>query len=358
MKILLSLIGCLLLLSGCNNRQQNASLNEIKKQDELVDTINEDVHNIKLETLSDKEILFKTNMKLPNTPLVRDLVDIYNACAILNSIWCDFELWVRFNIPVKEEVMQIDYSSITDNDVKRCIEKYKKKILSILPNDTIIEADSICFSKAYDAYHILKEVIIDRYHVSHYGKLSEDEYWKNYNKENYVPNYNSMRELYTHETESVERLQQLANDEKDFYKKCIYLLEYARVCYIQKPTERQEVIDSLEKIIDSNEYSIYLYEIWRMWRIYLQCGFSRDSEIDNEYYNQQRMACANTILNFIINHPNDIMAINQFLILSSIDNVYRYGEYPYGNQIAMEELYLFPELYYSEKNERNKEVVE
>ena len=142
---LLLLIGCLLILSGCNNRQQNISLNEIKKQDEVVDTIDEDVHSIKLETLSDKDILFKTNMKLPNSTLVRDLVDLYNACAILNSIWCDFELWVRFNIPVKKEVMQIDYSTISDNDIKRCIEKYKSKILSLLPNDTIIEADSICY---------------------------------------------------------------------------------------------------------------------------------------------------------------------------------------------------------------------
>lgn len=100
---LLLLIGCLLILSGCNNRQQNISLNEIKKQDEVVDTIDEDVHSIKLETLSDKDILFKTNMKLPNSTLVRDLVDLYNACAILNSIWCDFELWVRFNIPVKKK---------------------------------------------------------------------------------------------------------------------------------------------------------------------------------------------------------------------------------------------------------------
>lgn len=88
----------------------------------------------------------------------------------------------------------------------------------------------------------------------------------------------------------------------------------------------------------------------------LQDGLSRDSEINNEYYNQLRMVCANTILNYIINHQSDIMAINQFLILSSIDNVYRYGEYPYGNQIAIEKLHLFPELYYS-KNDEDEEAV-
>lgn len=356
MRLLLSLIGCLLILSGCNNRQQNISLNEIKKQDEVVDTIDEDVHSIKLETLSDKDILFKTNMKLPNSPLVRDLVDLYNACAILNSIWCDFELWVRFNIPVKEEVMQIDYSTISDNDIKRCIEKYKSKILSLLPNDTIIEADSICFNKAHETYHILKATIIDRYHVSHYGKLSEDEYWKNYNKENYVLNYDSIHGLYADETESVENLELLVSNEKDFNKKCIYLLEYARVYYTLNWDKKKDIIDCLEKTLRSNEYSIYLYETWRIWRILLQDGLSRDSEINNEYYNQLRMVCANTILNYIINHQSDIMAINQFLILSSIDNVYRYGEYPYGNQIAIEKLHLFPELYYS-KNDEDEEAV-
>ena len=353
---LLSLIGCLLILSGCANRQQSVLLNETKKQN--VNTIGEEVYSIKLETLSDKEILFKTNINLPNSPLVKDLVDLYNACAILNSIWCDFELWVRFNIPVKEDVMQIDYSSIYDNDIKRCIEEYKNKMLSVLPNDTILEADSICFDKAYEAYHILKEIIIDRYHVSHYGSLSEDEYWKNYNKGNYVSDYDSMHELYANETEPIEKLQQLANSEKDFNKKCVYLLEYARVCYTQDWDKKQEIIDSLEMILRSNEYSIYLYEVWRIWRILLQEGFSRDSEIDNGYYNQLRMVCVNTILNYIVNYPNDIMAINQFLMLSSIDNVYRYGEYPYGNQIAIEKLYLFPELYYSEKKESTKDSIE
>jgi len=188
----------------------------------------------------------------------------------------------------------------------------------------------------------LKKVISDRYHVSHYGKLSEDEYWKNHNKKNYVSNYDSIHELYKDGIESVENLELLISNEKDFNKKCIYLIEYAIGDYYLYWDKKYDIIDCIEKALRSNEYSIYLCDIWRIWRVFLQEGLSRDSEIDNEYYNQLRMVCANTILNYIINHQSDIMAINQFLILSSIDNVYRYGKYPFGNQIAIEAMYLFP----------------
>jgi len=46
-----------------------------------------------------------------------------------------------------------------------------------------------------------------------------------------------------------------------------------------------------------------------------------------------------------VEHPNDIMAINQFLILSAHDDIYRYGYFQYGNQNMTEKWNLFPERY-------------
>jgi hypothetical protein len=44
-----------------------------------------------------------------------------------------------------------------------------------------------------------------------------------------------------------------------------------------------------------------------------------------------------------------MMAINQFLVMASLDNINRYGEYPYGNQIVMEDISLFPEHHFEEE---------
>ena len=69
-----------------------------------------------------------------------------------------------------------------------------------------------------------------------------------------------------------------------------------------------------------------------------------------------RLVCAHTILEYIIQHPSDIMAINQFIVLSSINNIERYGVYPYGNQNMMEQLELFYERYKDELEEGQEDA--
>lgn len=58
-----------------------------------------------------------------------------------------------------------------------------------------------------------------------------------------------------------------------------------------------------------------------------------------------RLICANTILRYLIDHPNDIMAVNQFVVMSSHWDIFREGEFSYGNQNAMDSWTLFPERY-------------
>lgn len=191
-----------------------------------------------------------------------------------------------------------------------------------------------------------------RYNIKHYGNLSNKQYEEIYDKNNVIPNYDSIYfkrgnqdRLYT------AHLKQMANNESDFTKKCIYTLESMHVDSAE-PTE--EIIKPLENLMQSKQYSIYLIEVWRTWRCLFQSlyGPSKDSAIPNYKYNDMRMICANTILHHIVAYPNDMMAINQFLTLSSIDNIYRYGEFPMGNQSILEEVFIFPERYNAFWNEK------
>ena len=135
------------------------------------------------------------------------------------------------------------------------------------------------------------------------------------------------------------------NNENSFEKQCIYLKEYARAFYGSDTSDERflKLFLKLENQMKQGKYSVYLMEIWRLWRFYFQEGFSKDSPIYNKVYNELRLICCRTILKHIINYPDDIMAINQFLNLASIDNINRYGLNPYGNQIVVEEISLFPE---------------
>ena len=96
-------------------------------------------------------------------------------------------------------------------------------------------------------------------------------------------------------------------------------------------------------LLDKKEYSLYLFESWRRWRCVYQNsnGHSKFSDIPNEFYNQKRDEALQFLLNYITLHPNDDMAINQYILLSTHDNVLRFGEYDYGNQNILEYYYLY-----------------
>ena len=281
---------------------------------------------------------------LPNTPLMQGLVDLYNGSLMLNSIWSDFELWFRFDTSVKDEIRQVNSAVISDPRIKELAQTYKDLIMGVLHHDTI-QTDSIVFNRAKKAYKHFKAALANRYNINHYGKLSEHQYWASYDKNNVIPNYDSIYNLRgTEDQLHANQLKQKANNEIDFNKKCIYTLEFGHA-NDSEPTE--EIVKPLVGLMQSKQYSLYLIEIWRTWRCLTQTlyGASKDSKIPNNAYNQLRMVCANTILQHIVSNPDDIMAINQFLTLSFTDNIYRYGAYPSGNQNILEAIDIFPEKY-------------
>jgi hypothetical protein len=52
---------------------------------------------------------------------------------------------------------------------------------------------------------------------------------------------------------------------------------------------------------------------------------------------------------YIEEHPEDIKAINEYLVMACKNNILREGEFDYGNQYVVEKYYLFPEYYAKNK---------
>ena len=109
----------------------------------------------------------------------------------------------------------------------------------------------------------------------------------------------------------------------------------------------------MESLMKERKYSLYLNELWQKWRVLYQNskGASKDSEIPNIIYNEFRNICACTVLAYIEKHPDDIKAINEFLVIACKENILREGEFSYGNQNAVEKYYLFHEIYDKDNDE-------
>ena len=182
---------------------------------------------------------------------------------MLNSIWSDFELWFRFGTSVKDEIKQVNSAVISDPRIKELAQTYKDLIMEVLHHDTI-QTDSIVFNRAQKAYKHFKAALANRYNINHYGKLSEHQYWASYDKNNVIPNYDSIYNLRRTEDQlHANQLKQKANNEIDFNKKCIYTLEFVHA-NDSEPTE--EIVKPLVGLMQSKQYSLYLIEIWRTWR--------------------------------------------------------------------------------------------
>ncbi len=311
-------------------------------------------HFIEIGTLSDKDQWLRVNRSELSTQAKR-LVDAYNAAVVLNSVITDFDLQMRDYLvdDVVEAIKRIDITRVQDQEVRTKLKAYKKEMLYLLSVDPGIVDQNV--HNPWKARDDLYSFLSEKYHVSTFGVLDEDEYWKDYNNSPSVAEWERLRRKRGNSNMVKEILQKYKNA-KDFNARCIYAIElghaYEADMDAWKGTEyKNPAIPYMEVLMNQKKYSLYLNEIWHKWRVLYQDskGASKDSEIPNSLYNEYRNMCCCTILSYIEKHPQDIMAINEFLVMACNNNILREGEFDYGNQNAVEKYYLFPEIY-SKKN--------
>ena len=307
-----------------------------------------------IETLSDKDIYYHVDeagvcrefLSDSVRGLVDDLTDAANGFAIMRDAYCDAELWFRFGMIVNDEIGNIKTDVIKDEGIRIAAEKYVKTLVDVLPRDTTLwdERDSVVWDKVWEAYTSYGDILSKRFALDHYGKITVEDVDKFLDGRKFISNYDSIYALRLEQSEENERyLKKMAQQASDLDRKSLYTIEYA---HQRRYEESHPALPMLEELMVSKEYSRYLYEVWQTWRCVKQVGISpsRDGMIQNLEYNQMRFRCLNTVLKQIVNHPKDIMAINQFMFLASYDNIIRYSSYMFGNSAPLEQMMLFPEI--------------
>lgn len=132
----------------------------------------------------------------------------------------------------------------------------------------------------------------------------------------------------------------------DFERKCVLAREYAYSNDIHPRRNDKEVVAVIDNILRENKYSPLLRDLWRMWRVLLQIYIfgspSNDGAMYNLFYNDMRNRIALVYLAHLNKHPDDIIALKEFISLSLDHNIVRNSGYLFGNNVIIDEIELFP----------------
>jgi hypothetical protein len=296
-----------------------------------------------------------------NPRLLSDLKDIYSAFNITHRIAGQKELLNVF----MDDGSESDLDGLLKTYLKVCdslqqthfyndtLNNYAQNYLKLtIQNYKIAQRSgfrSALFKQDYKKYQKESnryiEYISKAYPMSRFVDLPEDEYWKINDKKNYTkatnyPTYIKLRE--TNLKDAIALLEKTSGQTADFQEYTIYQVEIADQ-YVKHGDKLGDnatdvAIAKYKAILDKKKYSIYLFEAWLKWRTVTQQnnGLSKSSDIPNDEYNKVREQTAFTILNYVTSHPNDKMAINEFLLMATHDIIRRFGPYKFGNQNTVE----------------------
>lgn len=95
------------------------------------------------------------------------------------------------------------------------------------------------------------------------------------------------------------------------------------------------------RLLTADKYSICLDRVWGIFRCLYQyeyCGLSKDSNIPNEAYNVLRRRAFVTCLRHVMDCPDDDYARIMLVQFAGEDNLKRFGEYEFGNQVVEEQI--------------------
>ena len=191
-----------------------------------------------------------------------------------------------------------------------------------------------------------------KYKNERFLTLSEKEYSKNIDKKQYIKSkkFERYERLKIENPEkAVDKLIEIINDVENFQEKSIYGIDLADF-YITETLDTDTILKEewavsyYRAIMNAEKYSLYLFEAWIKWRAVTQdfyYGSSKYSSIPNDLYNKWRNRMAFVVLKHVSAHPEDQMAINQFLLFATHQNIKRFGAYKYGNQNVLEFYELF-----------------
>jgi hypothetical protein len=300
-----------------------------------------------------------------DTELIKDLNDLSKAYEI-NRYLKEYGEFVTLSYmnEIPEDIddafanriafcENISTHEISNDSLRIYIDNY---ILESIKYDLLFKEgaqDSINIKVVSESYYKASgnyfNYLHNKYSTKRFIDISEKDYWINIESNQYITRdeyrlYDSIKMVNI--PYAIKYLDSISLLLDNFQEYSIYQIEIANQYILNDSIFEYNHEVALRKyleILDKKEYSLYLFESWRRWRCVYQNsnGHSKFSDIPNEFYNQKRSEVLQFLLNYITFHPDDDMAINQYILLSTHDNVLRFGEYDYGNQNILEYYYLY-----------------
>ena len=305
-----------------------------------------------------------------SSQLVIELKDIYRAFKIHYFIEEQKDFIAIDSIPllvsyleskVKEcDSLQKLYSFnddsldiLVNNYIVATISQYELEINSLRspsPNDTVTSSNmSISYSNIQDKF---LNYLFSNYKNERFLSVSSEDYWERIEKKQYIKSdkFKDYQRLKIENPDlAVDKIFDIINESDNFQEKSIYGIEVADfymtdVLDTDTISGEEWAVAHYNAIMGANKYSLYLFEAWIKWRTVTQHAFygsSKISLIPNDEYNKLRDKMALIVLKQISTHPKDQMAINQFLLFATHEDIKRFGSYKYGNQNVPEFYRLF-----------------
>ena len=132
--------------------------------------------------------------------------------------------------------------------------------------------------------------------------------------------------------------------EKDFEKRCILAREFAYATHKSQNGDYKDLVAVIDPLLQSGSYSPYLRELWLIWRATLQIHLfgsrSNYSGMYNLFYSDMKNKIAITYIDYIINHPEDKLALFEFMNLTVDWDIVRNSGYLLGNNANLDEMLL------------------
>ena len=135
----------------------------------------DDESSMPFETMSDKDIYFHPDLVIPDNPVVRDIIDLANAYAILRAGYCDAELYLRFGMLVGDVISKMEADKILDMGTQASARDYIHSLAKVIPCDTMMwkENDSARYHMIRKACNEFGDRLVQRYALERYGTMTE-----------------------------------------------------------------------------------------------------------------------------------------------------------------------------------------
>lgn len=294
----------------------------------------------------------------PKSVTLQMLADVCNALQMLHNARSDFECWVRFGEDVSGVALKNKFPIITDARLRNAVQSYLLRIDRLVdPTIDDEEARYMVYLEADEAYLELDSLLATDYNVTRFTQIDTAAFVKLLDPKRVLPDYEQIEKEYGAGNEQLAAtLKARFNNAKSIDERCLLAIALAHVSDEDDDDEAVHIaVPYLLQCMLADEYSVFLRDVWRTWRTLVQFanGASRDSDLLNQCFNRARMRCLNTIYKAIEQHVEPTaLAINDFLMLSADDNIYRYGAFGLGNQNFVEYFTIFPERYGSDDDEQ------